>query len=139
MSETATTPRPVPLADQDSRLYWEAANRGTLLVQRCNACGKAQFYFRSLCHHCQSEDLGTEPSKGLGSVASFSIVYRPPMACFKPDLPYVVALVDVDEGFRFMTNIVNCDPASVHIGQRVRVLFQRIDGSEQMLPKMEPL
>lgn len=138
MPQTETASWPVPLPDKDSETYWSAANQSVLLVQRCTACGKAQFYFRALCHHCHSGDLATERSTGLGTVATFSIVHRPPLSCFKRDVPYVVALVDLDEGVRFLTNVTHCDPASVHIGQKVRVVFERIEGSEQILPKMEP-
>jgi uncharacterized OB-fold protein len=138
MHQTESASWPVPLPDNDSEKYWSAAKQGALLVQRCTSCGQAQFYFRALCHHCKSSDLSTELSAGLGTVATFSIVYRPPLSCFKRDVPYVVALVDLNEGVRFLTNVIHCDPVSVYIGQKVRVVFERIEGSEQMLPKMEP-
>lgn len=131
--------KPIPVPDSDSKPYWEAANRGVFSFQRCRDCGRAQFYSRSLCSHCQSKNLNWESSKGTGKVASFSVVYRAPTAPFAGDVPYVVALIDMDEGFRFMCNVLNCDPASVTIGMPVRALFEERPGSPQKIPQVEPL
>lgn len=127
---------PVPEADADSRPFWSAVNEEKFLIQRCDNCGRAQFYFRSICQSCQSSSLHTEASQGKGAIASFSVVHRAPMNCFRAWGAYPVALVDLDEGIRFLTNVVQCDPAEVRIGQRVELVFEQIPGSDQKLPKV---
>ncbi len=129
---------PVPEPDADSRPFWDAANAGRFLLQRCGDCGAAQFYFRSMCHKCQGSRLAAEESAGNGTIATFSIVHRAPLNCFRDRGPYPVALVDLDEGVRFLTNVVGCDTSEVRIGQRVRLVFEPIPGSRQMLPKVKP-
>lgn len=130
--------KPMPLPDAYSRPYWEGANQGLFRFQRCRACARAQFYSRSLCSHCQGIDLEWQSAAGTGRVASFSVVHRAPLAAFAGNVPYVLALVDMDEGFRFMCNVLNCDPAAVRIGMRVRVTFETRPGSEQKIPQVEP-
>jgi uncharacterized OB-fold protein len=136
MAEVQAKPMPAP--DACSRPYWEGANQGEFRFQRCRGCGKAQFYPRSACVHCQGTDLAWQVAAGLGRVASFSVVHRAPLAAFAGDVPYTLALVDLDEGFRFMCNVLNCDPAAVRIGMRVRVTFEARPGSEQKIPQVEP-
>jgi uncharacterized OB-fold protein len=139
MSDTQTLMKPVPPVDADSRPYWEGANEGRFLYQRCLTCGKAQFYSRSLCSHCQSTDLQWQPAQGQGKVASYSVVYRAPIEAFAGDVPYVLALIDMDEGFRFMCNVLHCDPEAVRIDMRVRVIFEERPGSAQKIPQVEPI
>ena len=129
--------KPVPALDAYSRPYWEGADQGLFRFQRCRGCGKAQFYSRSVCVHCQGTDLEWQTAAGLGRVASFSVVHRAPTPAFRGDAPYVVALVDLDEGIRFMCNVLHCDPAAVRIGLRVRVIFESRPGSEQKIPQVE--
>jgi uncharacterized OB-fold protein len=136
MAEVQSKPMPVP--DAYSRRYWEGANEGEFRFQRCCACSKAQFYSRSVCVHCHGTDLEWQVAAGTGRVASFSVIHRAPLAAFAADTPYVLALVDMDEGFRFMCNMLNCDPPTVRIGMRVRVCFEARPGSEQKIPQVEP-
>ena len=88
--------------------------------------------------HCQSTELQWQVAEGLGRVASFSVIHRAPIAAFMADTPYVLALVDMDEGFRFMCNVLHCDPATVKIGMRVRVCYETRPGTEQKIPQVEP-
>lgn len=140
MSELQAKPRPakpVPVPDADSRAYWAGANQNEFRLQRCRDCGKAQFYARSVCRHCQGHALAWQVAAGLGRVASFSVIHRAPTPAFAGDAPYVLALVDLDEGVRFMCNVLRCDPASVRIGLRVRLCFESRPGSEQKIPQVE--
>lgn len=130
--------KPVPVPDGSSRPYWEGANLGEFRYQRCGACGKAQFYPRNACAHCHATQLRWEKAAGGGRIASFSVIHRAPIAAFAGDAPYVLALVDLDEGFRFMCNVLHCDPAQVRIGMLVRVCFESRPGSEQKIPQVEP-
>lgn len=136
MAEVPAKPMPVP--DGISRPYWDGANQGQFRFQRCRACGKAQFYARLACVHCHGTDLQWQAAAGGGRVASFSVIHRAPLASFSADTPYVLALVDLDEGLRFMCNLLHCEPAAVRIGMRVRVCFESRPGSEQKIPQVEP-
>ena len=130
--------KPVPVPDGISRPYWEGANVGEFRYQRCGACGKAQFYPRNACVHCHATQLRWEKAGGGGRIASFSVIHRAPLAAFAGDTPYVLALVDLDEGIRFMCNVLRCEPAQVRIGMPVRVCFESRSGSEQKIPQVEP-
>lgn len=129
--------KPVVIPDPDSAVFWEGVNNSRFLFQRCEACKKAQFYPRSVCSHCKAGPLTWEESAGRGRVASFSVIHRAPIAAFKGDVPYVLALVDLEEGVRFMCNVVNCNPTNVKIGSAVKVVYERREGSEQMVPQSE--
>jgi hypothetical protein len=130
--------KPVPVPDAISRPYCEGANLGEFRYQRCAACGKAQFQPRSACVYCHATDLRWQKAAGGGRIASFSVIHRAPLPSFKGDTPYVLALVDLDEGIRFMCNVLNCDPATVRIGMPVRVCFETRSGSDQKIPQVEP-
>jgi uncharacterized protein len=133
-----TTPaplKPVPPADADSAPYWQGANEGHFMLQRCTQCHRAQFYPRSVCRHCQSTQLAWEAARGTGKVTSFSIVYRAPFQSFRADVPYVVALVDLDEDVRFMCNVIGCEPGEVRIGDAVSIEFEAREGSGQRIPQ----
>ena len=116
-------PRPAPLPDADTAEYWRAAHEGRLLVQRCTACTKAQLYPRDRCRHCRGE-VRWEEASGRGTVYSFTVVRQNYIRPFRDWIPYVVALVDLEEGPRVMTNVVGCDPGEVHIGMPVRARFE---------------
>ena len=127
--------KPLATATAETQPFWDACARGELIYQYCTACSRPQFYPRSFCVECRSDTLEWRRSSGLGRVYSHTTVYRAPSAAFKDMVPYVIALVDLDEGFRLMLNIVDCDPASVAIGSRVRTVFRESDG--QVLPQGE--
>jgi uncharacterized OB-fold protein len=123
--------RPIP--DADGADYYEGLRRGELLLKHCRDCDRVHFYPRELCPHCFSDALDWKHSPGKGEIYSFTIVRRPPPA-MKDKAPYVVGLVTLDEGPRMMAHIVGCAPEQVHIGQRVRIGFERID-DELTLPQ----
>ena len=117
-----TIPRPLPAADNVSRAYWEGCAAGKLLIQRCTACGQFQFYPRAMCTACAGEPEWVEAS-GHGSVHTFTVLHQnktPPWGTLGP---YVVAMIELDEGVRMMSNIVDCAPADVRIGMPVVVEF----------------
>jgi uncharacterized OB-fold protein len=107
-----------------SEPYWEAANAGKLLLGYSNACQKYFYYPRGVCPMTLSTDVEMREAKGTGTIYTYSI-----MRAAKP--VYVIAYVTLDEGPSMMTNIVDCDPESVKIGQKVKVVFKpREDGSK---------
>jgi len=129
-------PRPAPVADAETEPYWQAANEGRLVVQRCTSCGHHQLYPRWRCLRCRGEVEWVDASGG-GTVYSFTIVRQNFARPFRDLLPYVVALVDLDEGPRVMTNVVGCDPDDVRIGMPVRVRFEAVN-DESSIPLFEP-
>jgi uncharacterized OB-fold protein len=119
---------PLPKPNADTCLYWEAAAQGRLIYQHCNSCGKPQFYPRSICAACHGNQLEWRESKGDGTIATFTEVLRAPTTAFREMVPYVIALVDMDEGFRMMVNIVEGDMAGLAIGARTRTVFREVEG-----------
>ena len=115
---------PVPAANPDSRPYWEAARERRLLIRHCSSCGTNHFMPRHLCPQCWSDQLDWLESAGTGSVYSFSIVHRAPTPDFATRAPYVIAMVELDEGPRMFANIIGNDALSVSIGERVKVAFE---------------
>ena len=115
---------PAPEPNADSRPYWAAAAEDRLLIRVCRACGARHFMPRHLCPQCWSDELAWEESRGDGTVHSFSVVHRAPTPEFSQNTPYVIAMVDLDEGPRMFANVIGQDALGVTIGDRVRVAFE---------------
>lgn len=120
--------KPVPRPTAETGPFWEGCRRGELLYQRCRACGHVQFYLRTICAACLADDLEWLRSRGRGTIHTFTVVYRAPSEAFKADVPYALALVDLEEGFRMMLNVRGADPESLRIGQPVRIVFEERGG-----------
>ena len=128
--------KPLPRPNAETRPFWEGCARSELLYQYCAACRRAQFYPRSHCAACHGTALKWRRSAGRGAVYSCTTVQRAPTPAFKAMVPYVIALVDLEEGFRMMLNVLDCDPAAVKIGTPVRVVFRQEGGAT--LPQAVP-
>lgn len=126
---------PIAISHADTAPFWRGTAQGELLYQRCRACERTQFPPRQHCAHCQAGEPEWLRSAGRGAVHTFTVVHRAPTAAFKDAVPYVIALVDLDEGFRMMMNVLGCPPEAVQIGARVRVVFR--PHGEAMLPQAE--
>ena len=111
------------LPDPDSEPYWQGAAADELRYRHCTHCDTAIFFPRSLCPDCGKPDPEWRTSKGDGTVYACSVVHRA-LPAFKDRAPYAVVLVDLDEGFRMMSGMLDCDAASVAIGQRVRAVYR---------------
>ena len=129
-------PKPVPRVSAEARPFWDGCREGELRYQACAACGAVQFYPRALCARCGGVDLAWRRSRGEGVVHAVTVVHRAPSEAFRADVPYAVALVDLDEGFRMMANVVGVPPDRVAIGDRVRVVFER--RGDVALPQFTP-
>jgi uncharacterized OB-fold protein len=119
-AQTATNARPIPApaVNNESRPFWEAAKEGRFLIKRCGDCGKAHWYPRAICPCCFSENTRWEESPGKGVIYTFSVTHRSPTG------PYAIGYVTLDEGPAVLTNFVDCDLATLAIGQKVKVRFQ---------------
>ncbi|GAA4714923.1 Zn-ribbon domain-containing OB-fold protein [Brevibacillus fulvus] len=126
-----TSQLPKPVIDSDSRPFWEGLKRRELWIQKCDACQQAIFYPRLLCPHCFSEQVSWVRATGRGEIYSYTVVHRA-FGPFAEQTPYVVAIVELEEGVRMMTRIVG-DRADIAIGKPVMVTFEQID-DELTLP-----
>jgi uncharacterized OB-fold protein len=129
---------PLPVPDSNTRPFWDGCRQHRLLIQACTACGAKRFPPTPLCQACHSPDSVWTEASGRGVVYSWIVVELPvPKPVFAPDVPYVVALVDLEEGVRMPTNIVECDPYTVTAGMAVTVRFDRVN-DEITLPRFRP-
>ncbi|MCL6599829.1 MAG: Zn-ribbon domain-containing OB-fold protein [Alicyclobacillus macrosporangiidus] len=129
-------PWPKPEVDGDSRPFWEGLNQGELRIQRCEDCGRHIFYPRSICPDCFSDRVCWVRASGRGRIYSYTVVHRA-QGPFVQDAPYVVAIVELEEGVRMMSRIVG-PREEVAIEKPVRVVFTRVD-DELVLPFFEVL
>jgi len=136
-SPDATTParRPRPAISADTAFFWEGAARGELLIQQCSACGSLRHPPRPMCGACGSLDWDTLRASGRGTVYSFVVYHHPPVPAF--DIPYVVALIELEEGTRLVSNVVDISHEEVRIGMSVEVTFSKVD-QELILPLFRP-
>jgi len=110
-----------PAVTPDTKVFWEAAAAGRLVLKRCLACGEAHHYPRALCPFCGSDRTEWRDATGRGIVYSYSVMRR-----VQP--PYAIAYVTLEEGVTMMTNIVDCDLDAIRVGQPVRVVWKPTDG-----------
>jgi uncharacterized OB-fold protein len=130
--------KPLPsLADDATRPYWQAAADHRLALPRCLDCGETFFYPRLRCPSCWSERLEWVDAAGTGTVWSFTWVHVPFYDdTWADDVPYCVALVELGEGVRLASNIVDVEPGDVHVGDAVRVVFDDVT-PEVTLPRFQ--
>jgi uncharacterized OB-fold protein len=114
-------PRPTP---EDGE-FWAGARRGELRIQHCLSCGLHQHYPRLLCSHCGKDTLEFVTASGLATIYSFTVVRQNGVPPFNERLPFVVAVVDLDEpGARMIAALPKLDPAQARIGMRVHAEFR---------------
>jgi uncharacterized OB-fold protein len=131
--------KPLPALDPESRPFWEGCRVHKFLVMKCRSCGKARFPATTFCPHCRSSELDWVEIKGTGKVFSWIVVRHPvPRDVYAGDVPYIVALVDLPEGVRVTTNIVDCSPEDVRADMQVRVKFRDVT-PEISLPVFAPV
>ena len=121
---------PQPIVNADSAPYWAGAREGELLIRKCKDCGTLHFMPRYLCPACWSNNLEWVQAAGRGTVHSFTVIRRASDPAFADKVPYVVALIDLEEGPRMCANILGDDALSVNIGDAVSLTFEdRGDGA----------
>lgn len=126
----------LPIPDAETEPYWQAAKEGKLLLKRCRACNRPFFYPRTHCPRCWSAETEWMEASGRGAIYSYTVIAHSDVAPFKDWLPYVVALIELDEGPHLVTNIVGCEPKDVTVGHRVEVVFEKVDDAVT-LPKFQ--
>jgi uncharacterized OB-fold protein len=139
MATDAGYHKPLPNPSFVSQPFWDAAKEHCLVYQRCRLCGTNVFYPRDICPGPDCFGVGTldwVESSGKGTVYSFTVSYQPAHPAFKEDVPYMLAIVELDEGWRMNTNIINADPKDVAIGMKVEVVWDDVT-PEITLPKFQ--
>jgi hypothetical protein len=133
--------KPLPAITSEAKPFWDAAAQNKLVMQHCKDCGAWVWTPRPLCNECGSAGVEWTPMSGKGEVYSFTVIRqvvgRAASKAFEPDIPYVVAWVDLDEGPRMITNIVGCAVEKVKLGMKVSVTFEQAS-KEVWLPKFKP-
>jgi uncharacterized OB-fold protein len=129
--------REVPAVEDETREYWEAAKQGRLLVKHCKTCGELHHYPRPFCPFCWSEDVEWREVSGRGTVYTYSIVYRNDLEPFSGWGAYVPAVVELEEGPRLMTTIVDCPHDQLAVGMPVAVVFRELT-EEWAAPDFRP-
>jgi hypothetical protein len=129
--------KPLPRPNEDTAPYWEAAHRGELRMQQCLDCGFVRFPPSLLCARCLSEKSDWVTLSGRGTVFSWIVVHQSQHPAFNADTPYNVTIVELEEGPRLHTQLVECTNDQIHIGMAVEVVFAKIN-DEVTLPKFRP-
>jgi uncharacterized OB-fold protein len=135
VSSDATPTRPDPIVTRDSAFFWEGAERGELLGQACGDCGRFRHPPTPMCSECHSVSWNATPLSGRGTVYAWSIPEHPRIPMF--DYPLVVALIDLDEGIRLLSNLCDIDPDEVETGMLVEVFFAPTAGGKAV-PQFRP-
>ena len=129
--------KPLPRPTEDSAPYWEAAQRGELRMQRCSNCGHTRFPPSLLCARCLSDRHEWVRLSGRGTVFSWIIVHQSQHPAFNADSPYNVTIVELEEGPRLHTTLVDCANDEIRIGMPVEVVFDRV-AEDVTLPRFRP-
>ena len=130
--------KPLPQVSPEMAPFFEAARRHQLVVQRCTGCGALRFPARSICSTCLAREATWVPVSGRGTVFSFAIMHQAVHPGFAAETPYAVVVVQLDEGPRLLSNLVDCPTVEVRIGQPVDVVFDDVT-PDVTLPKFRPL
>ena len=124
-----------PVIGHDNRAWWDRINEGQLPIQRCKKCGTLRHPPRPMCWKCQSLEWELVAASGKGTVYSYVVVHRPEIPGYT--YPLVVAVVELEEGTRIVSNLVGIDPKNVEIGMPVKVSIEAVD-DELKLPLFRP-
>ncbi len=130
--------KPLPQVNADTRPFWQGCRQHLLKIQKCKNCGLLRCPPAFICPECLSSEVEWVAAKGKGRVYSFAVYHAAYQPGFQDELPYVVALVDLDEGARMITNIVGCDPGEVYCEMAVEIVWDDVNETFS-IPKFRPL
>ena len=126
--------KPIPGLTPALAPFFEAARRGVLVVQKCDSCGRFRFPPRGLCPDCLSTAASWTPVSGRGEVFSFNVMHQVYHPGFAAEVPYAVAVVQLEEGARMVSNVVSVKPHEIRCGMPVEVVFEKLS-DEITLPR----
>ncbi|HMC52173.1 MAG TPA: Zn-ribbon domain-containing OB-fold protein [Acidimicrobiales bacterium] len=128
----------LPTPDPSTEAFWDGARQGRLLLRRCRDCGRAHFYPRPFCPSCWSGRVEWEEATGRATLYTWSVVHQNDLPPFSERVPYVAAVIDLEEGPRMMTNVIDCPFEELRVGMPLQVAF-RAETEEISLPVFRPV
>lgn len=131
-------PKPLPQPTPTSRPFWDGLRAREVRIQQCGACHQYIFYPRSNCPFCLSPELAWRTVSGRGTVYTFTVARRPTAPVFADEVPQKLAVVELEEGPRLTTTLVNVAPEAIRIGMAVTPVFDDIPGTDITLLRYEP-
>lgn len=117
----------LPTPEPETQPFWDAARGGRVLIKRCADCGRHHFYPRPFCPFCWSARVDWVEAGGRASLYTWSVVHQNDLPPFRERVPYVAAVVDLEEGPRMMTTIVDADPADLRVGMALEAVPFPVD------------
>lgn len=136
MTTPAPYSKPLPQIDERNRPHWEGNAAGELRVQRCDDCSALRFPASRWCPHCLGERTSWQTTSGKGQVWSWCVFHRAYFKGFAEDIPYAVALIELDEGVKIYSNLVGLPREAIRVGMRVRAVYEKVN-DEVTLVKFE--
>ena len=127
----------LPTPEGDTIEWWQAAKDGRLLVKHCRACGAYSYYPRPFCPECWSQDVEWHEASGRATLYTWSVIYNNDQPPFRDRVPYVAAIVDLEEGPRMMTNVVDTPFEDLQVGMALTVRFREIS-DDYTIPVFAP-
>lgn len=128
--------KPLPQIMGEASEFWEGCKRHELLIQRCKDCSTYRHYPRPMCPNCGSWNVEWAKVSGKGKVYTYIVAHRPFHPAFSGDIPYAVVIVELEEGVRMVSNVVDCKPEDIYIGMPVEVVFDDVT-EEVTLPRFQ--
>jgi uncharacterized OB-fold protein len=136
-NENEVVAKPRPTITEENRPFWEAAQSGELRLQRCAACGHVRHPIQALCPVCLGEEFDWALMSGRGEVFSKVVYRRAFHPAYREEVPYNVVIVQLEEGPRMFSNVIDTDSDAIRVGDPVQVVFDRID-DELTVPRFRP-
>lgn len=134
---TTELAKPLPAPTPVTRPFWDGLAEGRVRIQKCEDCRAWVFYPRSRCSRCLSDRLRWEEVSGEGTLYTFTVARQPTSPHFAEDVPQLIAVVELNEGVRLTTNLVNVTEADLRVGMRVKPCFDRVSEDVTLL-KYQP-
>jgi uncharacterized OB-fold protein len=131
-------PLPIPENDKVTKAFWEATKQHKLVIPRCKDCDKWHFYPREQCPFCMSKNLEWAEVSGKARLHAYTIVHQTAHPAFAEDVPYVHAVIQLNEGVRLISNVIGIDPHQVKIDMPLEAVFDDVT-PEWTLVKFKPL
>lgn len=130
--------KPLPLITKLSKVFYEGCRENKLLYQQCRDCGEVIFFPKLTCSNCMGRNIEWKESKGKGKIYTFTVCHAGVPVQFTGDVPFALAIIVMNEGFRLLSNIVECDFEKLYCEMPVEVVFDQVT-PEITLPRFKPI
>jgi uncharacterized protein len=129
--------KPLPQPNADDKFFWDGCRKHKLLFQKCLNCGLVRCPPSIICPNCYSDNTKLIEATGKGKVYTYIVYHRAYHPGFESEVPYVTAVIELEEGPHFLSNIIGCSPDEVKCDMHVKIFWEDISG-EYSLPKFKP-